>query len=108
MRDGGGAGGGKGWSRGAPYGRCIVMGGCSGGAVGIEEAIGGIGNGEDEGGGTKREGLMRLVGRLLLLLLDSLGIKGVGKIGREGAGWKGVSADGMTFTECEDEGILGS
>jgi len=105
VRDGGGAGGGKGWSRGAPYGRCIVTGGCSRGAVDIEDAISGIGNAEDEGGGAKREGLIRLVERLLLPL-DSLGIKGVGKVSREGAGWKGVTADGMTLTEWEDEGIL--
>lgn len=105
MRDREGAGGGKGWSKGAPYGRCIVTGGCSGGAVGTEDSVfSGIENAGDAGEGVKREGLMRLVERLLFPL-DSLGIKGLGKVGRE-EGWKGVAADGMTLTEWEAEGIF--
>lgn len=77
VRDSGGLGGGKGCNNGAPYGRCRLAAGGSGGAVGMDEETGGI-IAEDEGGGTKKEeGFKRLVVRLLLESVVSRGIKGV-------------------------------
>lgn len=71
VKDGGGVGGGKGWSIGAPYGR-MFMGGWREAPVGIDEEIDGIINDDDEEGGVKNEeGLTRLVTRLPLLLFKS-------------------------------------
>lgn len=104
VRDGGGVGGGKGWSKGVPYGCCMVRGGCRGGAVGIEDEICGIIN-EDEDRGEKNEGLTRFVERLRLLLdswASRKGIKGADEVGKAGADWRIGSVDGMTFGVWEE------
>lgn len=67
VRDGGGVGGGKGWSIGVPYGRCRFRGGWRVAAVGTDEEVGGIINADEEGG-AKNEGFTRLVTRLILLI----------------------------------------
>lgn len=83
VREGGGVGGGNGWSRGAPYGLCRPPGEFSGGAVGIDGEMGGIISGEEDerGGGPKNvEGFTRSVERLAALFgseLSRMDIKGV-------------------------------
>lgn len=107
MSDGGGAGGGKGWSNGVPYGRCMLAGGWSGGAVGMEDEIGGIINAEEAGKGEKNEGLTRFVTRALLPLLDSWasrrGISGVDEVGTVGVDWIVGNGDGVTLGVWESK-----
>lgn len=80
VRDGGGVGGGKGWSNGAPYGCWRLTEGFRGGAVGNGVVIGGIILADEEGGMKNEEGFMRFVVRLVLLLdseASSSDIRGV-------------------------------
>lgn len=66
MRDGGGAGGGKGCSKGAPYGRCRLTAGSNTEALGTDEETCEI-TVAGEVGRAKNEGFTRLVARLVLL-----------------------------------------
>ena len=61
VSEGGGLGGGNGWSIGVPYGLCKLRGGWSVG-IGMDEGKEGlIGADEKDGGGKKEEGFTRLV-----------------------------------------------
>lgn len=77
VRDGDGAGGGKGWSKGAPYVRCWVKGGLSRGAVGKDVETGGTICAEEEGGTKNAEGFTRFVRLLLDSVVSRSGIKWV-------------------------------
>lgn len=61
VREGGGDGAGKGWSKGVPYEGCwtAVEVGWRGGAVGIMDEAGGVTDVEEGGGGAKKAGVRR-------------------------------------------------
>ena len=98
VRDGGGVGGGKGWSIGVPYGRCRFRGGWSAGALVSGEEIGGGSNTDEEERGAKNEGFTRLVTWLPLLIGSGVPwmVFEVGKDERGREGICGTSGEGIT------------
>lgn len=108
VRDGGGVGGGKGWSIGVPYGRCRLKGGLIAAAVGTDEEIGGIINADEEEGGEKNEGFTRFVTRLLLLIASGVSWRATGADAAErvGGGTCGVrTAEETTLGAWENKGM---
>lgn len=108
VSEGGGVGGGNGCSSGAPYGRCTLTAGWSGGAVGVDEDTGGITIAAEEGGGTKKEeGFTSFVTRLLLLRDSGASCWGIRGVDVERAGICKLGTTGVTaWVGTEDEEIV--